>query len=363
MDHKIRWGILGTGNIAQSFAEGLSALPDAEVIAVGSRSITSAHHFANRFNVPHRHASYQTLVEDPEVDVIYIATPHPLHKENCLLCLEAGKAVLCEKPFTLNAAEALEVITAARTHRLFLMEAMWTRFLPAMAKVRELLAAGTIGELRMITADFGFRAPFDPSHRLFAPELGGGALLDVGIYPLSLTSMLLGAPSSIVSMAHLGETGVDEQSAVILGYPEGQLALLYAATRTQTPIEATLMGTEGSIKIHTPMYKPTQITLSVTRESMPATLPLPIALKSLGKSLGLADFWRRYVAQKRTTLNLPFTGNGYNYEAAEVMQCLRDGKIESEIMPLDETLAIMKTMDAIRAQWGLRYTTEGKASL
>ena len=358
MHDTIRWGMMGTGSIAQSFAQGLQHCPDARLIAVGSRTITSSNRFANRFNVPHRYASYETLVTDPEVDVIYIATPHPFHKANSLLSLEAGKAVLCEKPFTLNAAEAAEVIQCARAKRLFLMEAMWTRFIPAIVKVRDLLAAGTLGDVRMLTADFGFRAAFDPQSRLFAPHLGGGALLDVGIYPLALASMVLGTPTQITSMAHLGETGVDEQSAVLLGYDQGQIAVLYAATRTQTPIEAVIMGTRGSLKIHSPMYKPTRLTLSLHRGAATTPPKVPDFLKKLGRALGLGTLWRRHLAQKRTTLEIPMQGNGYNYEAAEVMRCLRAGKLESDTMPLDETLALMRTMDEIRAQWGLTYPTE-----
>ncbi len=327
MTDKIRWGILGTGNIARKFATGLAALDDADLVAVGSRSQAAADAFAGEFSIPKRHAGYGALAADPAVDVIYIATPHSLHKDNMLLCLQAGKAVLCEKPFTINAEEAQAAITAARSRGLFLMEAMWTRYLPLMAEVRRLIAVGAIGEVRMVAADFGYRAPFNAERRTFNPELGGGALLDVGVYPISLASMLLGAPERIASMAELGETGVDEQSAMVLGYPGGQLAVLYTAVRTTTPQDATIMGTDGFIRIHSQWWVPKAMTLH-----------------QAGK------------APKR--IELPFTGNGYNYEAAEVHNCLRAGKLESEIMPLDETLAIMQTMDRIRAQWGMRYPME-----
>jgi predicted dehydrogenase len=324
---KIRWGILGTGRIARTFATALTFLPEAELVAVGSRASASANEFADRFGVPHRHADYAGLANDPDVDVVYVSTPHTFHQENTLLCLQAGKAVLCEKPFTINAAEAEEVINLARAKRLFLMEAMWTRFLPSMVKVRQLLSDGVIGEVRMLTADFGFRASFDPQGRLFDPELGGGALLDVGVYTVSLASMVLGTPSRITGMAHLGATGVDEQSAMILGYDQGQLAILSAAVRTSTPQAALIAGANGFISLHPQWWKPTRLTLSVT---------------------GRAD----------EVIEMPFTGNGYNYEAAEVMRCLCAGKLESEVMPLDETLAIMKTMDQIRNQWGLKYPME-----
>jgi predicted dehydrogenase len=326
--HKIRWGILGTGNIAKQFARGLAVLPDVELIAVGSRSQANADAFGDEFDVPRRHASYAALADDADVNVVYVATPHHLHRENGRLCLQAGKAVLCEKPFAINATEAEEVVALARERHLFLMEAMWTRFLPLFVRVRQLLADGVIGDVRMVMADFGFRAPFDPQSRLLNPHLGGGALLDVGVYVISLASMVCGSPPSrISSMAHLGQTGVDEQAAMILGYDQGQLAVLSAAVRTNTPQQATLIGTEGQILIHTPWWKPDTLTLSVQ-------------------------------GQGDKVIHLSFEGNGYHYEAVEVMHCLRDGKTESAVMPLDETLTIMRTMDQIRAQWGLHYPME-----
>jgi dihydrodiol dehydrogenase / D-xylose 1-dehydrogenase (NADP) len=328
MADKVRWGILGTGNIAKQLARGLAVLPDAELLAVGSRSQESADGFGEQFDVERRYASYADLVSDPDVEVVYVATPHSLHRESSLLCLRAGKAVLCEKPFAINATEAREVVAMARERHLFLMEAMWTRFLPVLGRVRELLTDGVIGDVRMVTADFGFRAPFNPQGRLFNPELGGGGLLDVGIYPVSLASMVFGSrPARVSSMAHLGETGVDEQAAMILGYEQGQLAILSSAVRTHTPQEAFLVGTEGWIRVHTPWWKPAALTVSVE-------------------------------GQEDRTETLPFEGNGYNYEAAEVMACLRAGKLESDVMPLDETLAIMETLDRIRGQWGLRYPME-----
>jgi predicted dehydrogenase len=327
MREKIRWGIIGPGGIAKKFATGLTVVPDAELVAVGSRTQENADKFGDEFNVPRRYASYEALAADPEVDAVYVATPHPMHKDNSILCLQNGKAVLCEKPFTMNLKEATEVVNLAREKKLFLLEAMWTRYIPAMVKVRELIAQGAIGEVRMITSDFGYRAGFNPQSRAFDPALGGGALLDVGIYCLSLSSMIFGTASRVTGMAHLGETNVDEQAAVILGYDEGKLALFSTAVRTNTPMEAFILGTEGRIKIHSLFWKPTRLTLTV-----------------YGKD--------------ETDLDIPHEGNGYNYEAIEVGNCLRAGKLESDIMPLDETLAIMKTMDEIRAQWGLKYPME-----
>ena len=190
-------------------------------MAVGSRTQAAADRFADEFGIPRRHASYADLAADPQVDAIYVATPHAFHRENTLLCLQNGKHVICEKPFAINAAEARTMIDTARANKLFLMEAMWTRFLPIMGEVRRLIADGAIGPMRMVQADFGFRAAFNPVHRLFDPALGGGALLDVGVYPLSLASMLLGRPDRITAVAELGATGIDEQTGIVLGYPRG----------------------------------------------------------------------------------------------------------------------------------------------
>ena len=291
MYETIRWGIIGTGNIAKKFATGLTALADAELVAVGSRSQESADAFGDQFNIPRRHVSYEALAADNEVDAVYISTPHPFHRPNSLLCLDAGKAVLTEKPFAINAREAAEVIDFARSKQVFLMEAMWTRYIPAMVRLRELLAGGIIGEPRMLTADFGFRTRVNPQGRLFDKVLGGGALLDVGIYPLSLASMIFGAAERVAAMTHLGETGVDENSAMILGYPGGALAVLTTAIRTNTPQVAIINGTEGRITVHTQWWVPQHMTVEV-----------------FGK--------------ETTEIHLPFVGNGYNYEAAEVARCL-----------------------------------------
>lgn len=327
MTNKFRWGILGAGNIARKFVTGVKALEDHEVFAVGSRQQATADKFGDEFNIPQRHASYEALAADPNVDAIYVATPHPMHKENTLTCLRGGKHVLCEKPFTINAAETQEIIAEARQRKLFLMEAMWTRFIPAVQEAHRLIKAGAIGAVRMINADFGYRSSFRPESRTFDPALGGGALLDVGIYPLSLASMLLGTPDRISSLANIGQTGVDEESAFILGYPSGAMAVLYTAVRTSTPQDAVIMGENGMIRIHPPFWIPKKLTLTVS-----------------GKG-----------AQE---IDLPYLANGYNYEAVEVANCVRAGQLESAIMPLDESLAIMQTMDAIRAQWHMKYPME-----
>jgi dihydrodiol dehydrogenase / D-xylose 1-dehydrogenase (NADP) len=327
MTNIVRWGILGPGGIAHKFVRGLKWLPDAAVTAVGSRSLERAAAFAGQYDIPGIYGCYEDLARDPNVDIIYVATPHPAHKDNCLSCLRAGKAVLCEKPFTMNAPEAGEVIQVARGANLFLMEAMWTRYLPAVIKARELLADGAIGEVWQVRADFGFRSDLDPQGRLLNPLLGGGALLDVGIYPISFASMIFGPrPSAVASLPYIGPTGVDEQFSAVFGYEGGKLATLSAAIRTNTPQDAWIIGTEATL--HLPEFWHAQ-SVRVLREG-----------------------------EAPQVFELPFESTGYNYEAAEAMRCLRAGKLESAIMPLDETLAIMQTMDSIRQTWGLKYPAD-----
>jgi dihydrodiol dehydrogenase / D-xylose 1-dehydrogenase (NADP) len=327
MAEPVGWGILGTGKIAVKFADDLRHVPGAVLTAVGSRRAETAEAFGHRFRIPHQHASYAALVNDPDVDIVYVSTPHTLHAENSRLALDAGKHVLCEKPFTLNARQAADLIALARERSLFLMEAMWMRFLPAIVHVRQILAEGTLGDVRLLSADFGLQFTYEPAGRLFAPELGGGALLDLGVYPVSLAQMVLGRPAMIISLASMGRTGVDDQSGIILRYPQGQIACLYSAMGVETPTEAMLTGTHGRLRMHAPFYQTDDLTL---------TLPKRRA--------------RSFHHQR--------IGNGLHYQVLEVMACLRQGRGESSIMPLDESLAVMETLDAIRTQWGLRYPGE-----
>lgn len=302
-------------------------MPGADLGAVGSRSREKAEKFGDEFGAAKRYSSYQDLVNDPDVDAIYVATPHSLHSEGALLSLNAGKATLVEKPFTLNEKQSTALVEKSRELNVFLMEAMWTRFTPIMAKIRDLVRQGALGDVRLVEADFGFRTGVNPEGRLFNPALGGGALLDVGVYPISLASMLLGTPTAVTGLAHLGETGVDEQSAMLLGYANGELAVLSSAIRTNTVQEATIYGTEGRIRVDSPWWIPKSMTLYRDGKGAEA-------------------------------FNLGFEGNGYNYQAVEVQRCVLAGRIESEIMPLDESLSITKTMDTLRAQWGLKYPQE-----
>ncbi|MGG3455047.1 Gfo/Idh/MocA family protein [Paenibacillus rhizolycopersici] len=323
----IKWGIMAAGGIAESFAGDLASASNGEAYAIGSRNLEKAGAFSKKFGIPKAYGSYEELVADPEVDAVYVATPHPYHKDNVMTALRAGKAVLCEKPFTVNSAELEELVAYARERKLFLMEAMWTRFLPVIHRVREWLAAGRIGEVRLVKADFGFDAGWNPSGRLLNPELGGGALLDAGIYPISFASMVLGPyPQSVQSTAHLGETGVDEHFSVLLTYGNGATASLNGAVRLAIGNDAYIHGTNG--KIYVPGFlNATTATLYVDGEE-PETVSDDRAFK------------------------------GYAYEAEAVGRALQAGLTESSDIPLDESLAILRLMDQIRGQWGLKYPFE-----
>ncbi len=323
---KIRWGIIGAGGIANKFVEALNSIVDAELTAVGSRDAGRAAGYAQKYGAERYYGSYEELVKDPDIDIVYVATPHSAHFECTMMCLKAGKAVLCEKPFTINASQAKLLVDMARKQKVFLMEAMWTRYLPAIVKVRELLASGAIGEVRMVKADFGFRTDIISESRLFNHELGGGALLDVGIYPLSFASMILGSkPLKALGTSYIGTTGIDEQCAFLLTYEGGGLAVLSGAIRTYIPQDAWVLGTEGSIKI--------------------------------------SEFWHAHSVEinrdgKVEILRMPYLSNGYAHEAIEAMDCLRNGRLESSVMPLDETVDLMQVLDGIRSQMELKYPGE-----
>ena len=327
INRPIRWGILGTGAIAAAFATALRQVTDATLFAVGSRSQTSADDFAQTYDLVRAFASYAELAADPDVDVVYIASPHTAHFEHTMLCLGAGKHVLCEKPFALNSTQTEQMVALAKHNGLFLMEAMWMRFIPLIIELRRRVDAGEIGQVRMIQADFGFRAPRNPHSRLFNPELAGGALLDLGIYPLAFSALLLGAPTEITSLANIGTTGVDEQSAYVLKHEGGELSVLASALRTQTSMSAWVYGTDGRIHLPKQFWRAKEMVL-YRNEMQPESI------------------------------HLPYTGNGYQFEAQEVVDCLRAGKTESGIMPLRDSESLMGTMDTIRRQWGLTYPNE-----
>jgi predicted dehydrogenase len=322
-----RWGILSTGGIAQQFTRDL-LLTGHTVAAVGSRTRESAERFAAHFELPAAHASYESLVADPSVDIVYVATPHPFHYPNAMLALEAGKHVLVEKPFTLNAAQAQHLVTYAADRGLVALEAMWTRWLPHMARLREIVAAGTIGELRSMSADHTQRLPDDPGHRLNALELGGGALLDLGVYPVSFASQLFGAPESVQAVATFKETGADAQVATMFGYPGGQIATTYCASTTRGPNVAVVLGSDGRIEVDSVWYTAT-------------------GLRVYDKDGTLIENFRPLV-----------DGRGMQYQAVQAEQLVSAGLIASDVLPPRETVAIMATLDTIREQIGLRYPDE-----
>ncbi len=327
MSKIIKWGILGCGRIAHKFAEGLRVLPGAKLEAVASKTERKAEDLGKTFGVKKIYNNYEGLVNNHAVDVIYIATTHNFHYQNALFCLTHGKHVLCEKPITLNADQAEDLIKTARNNNLFLMEAMWTRFLPCIIKLNELIEQDIIGEIKHITADFGINREFDPKIRAFNPELGGGALLDLGIYPINFARMVYKqSPCKIKSSADIGITKVDEKSCYLFEYENGQTAMLSSSYRLLMTHEAFIFGTKGYLKIPD-FYHPTKIVLKLE-------------------------------AKPKKIFRFPFKSTGYNYEALEVMKCLISNQIESKIMPLNETLEIMKTMDIIRSQWNLKYPGE-----
>ena len=367
LNQPVGWGILGTGYIAGMFAADLAYVPGARLVAVGSRTKEKADAFGRTFGIPHRHASYAELVQDPHVQVVYIATPASVHKENMLLCLNAGKAVLCEKPFTVNAREAEEAINLARRKKVFLMEAMWTRFLPAMGKVRELLAEGTIGEAKSLSADLGSPVSKDQRDRMYDPQLGGGVVLHKGVYLLSLASMILGTPMEVKSLGYVGETGVDEEAGIVLSCPPQRMAVLYCSMRVHTAREAVIIGTKGTIRIHAPVNCPSRLSITLhegmDRHGGHYGSSLRGRIKEWLVIYGKRNRMVRWARERCWVLGefllhgtrtqelfFPPIGHGLHYQVAEVIKCLRVGQLESDIMPLDETLSIMRTMDQIRGQ-------------
>ncbi|GLY27338.1 Gfo/Idh/MocA family oxidoreductase [Kineosporia sp. NBRC 101731] len=330
MTEVLRWGIIGTGGIASRFAADTAFLDEAVVTAVGSRTAERAAGFASTWNVPTSHDSYEGLVSDPEVDAVYVASPHPFHAEHALLAIGAGKHVLVEKPFTMNAVEARTVAEAARKAGVFCMEAMWTRFLPHMAHVRELLAAGAIGELMALGVDQGMRFEQNPDHRLFSFELGGGALLDLGIYPFSFASMVFGTPQTVRASASPAFTGVDGTTSAVLTYGNGAHATILCSAMVATPMKAWIAGTEGRIELDRQWYTASSaVTLTKADGSTERFEPRPELIQGRAK--------------------------GMKFMVAEATRCIQAGQAESTVMPLDETIMIMGILDEVRDQIGLVY--------
>jgi len=326
---KTNWAILGPGKIAKKFVTDLKTLPNANLYAVGSRTSKKAKAFAKEFGFTKSYGSYEDLLSDPKVEAVYIATPHVFHCANTLLALDKGVAVLCEKPFAINSKEVALMVDKARASNTFLMEALWTLFIPHIKKTKELVTSGVIGEIQSIKADFGFKAIFDIKSRLFDPQLGGGSLLDIGIYPLLFAQAFLGTPESISASAILGATKVDEELSVTLKYAGGKMAQAHSTLRNQTPTEAYIYGTKGHIHIPTRFHEP---------------VPHISVLE--------------YDGMKKTVYQMPQQAIGYKYEAAAVMDYLAAGKKESEVASLQFSIDLMQTMDKVRAEIGLVYPME-----
>ncbi|MRG60461.1 gfo/Idh/MocA family oxidoreductase [Agromyces sp. CFH 90414] len=324
---RLRWGILATGGIAHAFTNDLK-LNGFDVRAVGSRRQEAADAFAAEFGIPTAYGSYEQLVADPEVDVVYVSTPHPFHAENAALAIEAGKHVLVEKPFALNAVQARRVADLAAAEGVLVLEAMWTRYLPHMARIREIIAEGTLGDVRTLIVDHSQKLSDDPSHRLNALELGGGALLDLGIYPVSFAWDLFGAPLSIQSTATFKPTGADGQIATTFGYGGDRIAFGVSVSDAKGPNRATILGTEARIEIDAVWYAPT-------------------TFRVIGHDGAVLEEYRSEL-----------TGRGMHFQAEAVERLVAEGNLGGDLLPIEETVAIMGTLDAIREEIGLRYPGE-----
>jgi predicted dehydrogenase len=321
MGEPLRWGVIGTGAIAAAWVEDMGMSNTGTVVAVGSRAPETAQRFAERWGIPNRHASYEDLAADPEVDAVYVATPHPLHNPCAQLALRAGKPALVEKPFTVNAADAEEIVALARSERIFLMEAMWTRWLPHIVEIRRLLAQRALGELVSVSADHGQWFAPDRDFRRFARELHSGALPDLGVYPVSFASMVLGTPERIVSLRTPAPGGGDEMTSMVFGYASGAQAILNCSIAGKSPTRAAIVGSEARIEIDGDFYRPSSFSV-ISRDG------------------------------DETRFEPPHEGWGLRHQADEVARCLQQGLLESPDMSLDESIAIMATMDTVRAQGG-----------
>lgn len=327
---KIRWGILGAGRIARKFASDLKLVEDAELIAIGSRSQQSADDFGDEFGIKYRHDSYEALVSNPEVDVIYIATPHNLHCENTLLCLEHGKAVLCEKPFAMNARETKIMIDKAREKNIFMMEALWTKFHPHYLKTVSMTKEGLLGNISSVLINFGFKPVPPVPARLFDPALGGGTVMDIGIYNVFMAMSILGTPDAIEASMTPAATGVDEQCAILFKYNNGAIAQLFSTFSANLATEADIAGTDGRIHLTSRFYEPS------------ATI----------------EYYPKYPDSRQIIPVEKEGGFGYQYEARHVNECLKRGLTQSDVLTFADTLLLMETLDKIREIAGIRYEAD-----
>ncbi len=323
MGTKINWGIIGPGSIAHKFAQDLLLVENAVPFAVASRDAAKASEFARKYNFRKHYPAYEQLVADPNVDVVYVASPHAFHFHHTMLCLNNGKAVLCEKPFGMNSHEVEAMIQTARNRQLFLMEAMWTRFIPATEKLLALIDSGIIGNISFMNADFGFKGDTNPEKRVYNKALGGGSLMDVGIYPVFLALLLMGVPETIKAAARFAPTGVDASCAMIFEYAGREMAVLESSVERNTPTSAIIYGSEGHIEMH-PRFHHTE-RLSITK------------------------------GNKTETIVIPSSGNGYVHEIHDVTEGLLHGRTQSTKMPLSFSLDLIKTLDRIKDKIGLKY--------
>jgi predicted dehydrogenase len=324
MHAKLNWGIIGLGKIARIFASDLLLSEHSKLLGVASRDISRAQSFVKEFKANKYFGNYRELANDTEIDIVYIATPHVFHYEHTMMCLKAGKHVLCEKAFGMNEQQVREMTEEAQKRNLFLMEAFWTRFIPATQKALELIEQNKIGQVRQIRADFGFVGDTNPEKRIFNKKLGGGSLLDVGIYPVYLSLLLLGVPQKITAVAELTSSGVDSFMAAIFDYQNGEKAVLESSIEVKTPTEAYIFGQDGYIKMHSRFHHCEKISIHLQD--------------------GIVE-----------TIQLKYTGNGYFHEIAEVEECLFAGKSESSKMPLSVSLHLIQTLDRIRKEIKLKY--------
>ena len=328
--HKIRWGILGCGRIAKKFASDLCLVEDAELIGAASRNKDTLEQFVKDFPVKHAHTSYEELAANNEVDVIYIATPHSHHHEHTILCLNHNKAVLCEKAFAINSRQAKEMIGLAKEKKIFLMEALWTKFLPHYKKLQGLLQQKTLGDVKSMLVNFGFKTSAASPQRLFDPALGGGTLLDIGIYNVFMTVSVLGKPEMIEATMTPAATGIDEQIAVLFKYNNGAMAQLFSSFSTNLPVQAEINGTEGNLTLTSRFYEPS------------ATIQLSKKVP-----------YEREIIQVEKE-----SGFGYQYEARHVNECLKKGLTESPVLTHADTLSLMETLDTIRMKAGIKYPVD-----
>ncbi|WP_442781153.1 Gfo/Idh/MocA family protein [Arthrobacter sp. MMS18-M83] len=329
----VRWGVISTGRIASTVVSDLALLADAVLQSVSSRTQENAEAFASEYGFQSAYGDdgglpgYQRLLQDPAVDVVYVATPHTSHYAVAKAALEAGKHVLCEKPLTINAREADDLVRLAKDKSLFLMEAVWTRFLPSVQRAAEIIASGELGEVRWLQADLGFPAPHNPESRLWRREDGGGALMDVGVYPLTWALISLGRPDSLTATAHLTDGGVDSETALTLSYSSGAQVQAMTSLTAATPQTATVSGTKGMLRCNAPLFNPTELTITSG-------------------------------SGEQRVEKFTLAGHGYTYQLREVIRCLQQGLLESPTMPLADTLATMSLLDEARSQAGISYPAD-----